>query len=135
MISIVLLSVTGLLLGCSDDDTVAPNATVNEAPPAIVMGLAATMTPAGIELTWIASSQPNLGGYNVYRHISSTSAITKINSSLVGENRYIDTTAQNGPVYEYLVTAVTVRGTESAYAAITINTSPERTKAEIYVGH
>lgn len=135
MISIVLLSVTGLLFGCSDDETVAPNTTVDEAPPALVLGLAAAMTDNGVELTWIPSSLPNLGGYNVYRHITSESAITQLNSSLVSGNRYLDTTAKKGPVYEYLVTVVTARGTEGAYAAITVNTDPTSAKAEIHEAH
>jgi fibronectin type 3 domain-containing protein len=88
------------------------------------------MTPDGIELTWLASSHPTLRGYNVYRHIASESAIGQLNAAPLSENRYVDATAESGPVYEYLVTAVTVKGTESAYASITIVTEPGKTKAK-----
>jgi fibronectin type 3 domain-containing protein len=129
MISIVLLSISGLLLGCSSDDTtLAPTAT-DEAPPAAVSGLTATLTSSGdVALRWDASTQPNLRGYNVYRHNPSQSAIGTLNASPLTDNRYVDTGAQSDAVYEYMVTAVSARGLESAFTTVTISTSRTNVK-------
>lgn len=129
MICIVLLGVSGLVLGCSSDDGTLAPAQVNEAPPAAVSGLSATLTSeGGIALRWDASTQPNLRGYNVYRHDSSQSAIGLLNASPLSENRYVDTNVQQGSVYEYLVTAVSAKGLESAFATVTISTAQTRDK-------
>jgi fibronectin type 3 domain-containing protein len=125
MISIVLLCVTGLLIGCSEDGTVAPAATTYEAPPIAVSGLTVKLLSNGaVSLMWDANTQPNLRGYNVYRHSPSESAIALLNSSPVGQNRYTDATVERGPVYEYMVTSVSTKGAESAFTSITINTDP-----------
>jgi fibronectin type 3 domain-containing protein len=124
MISIVLLSISGLLLGCSDDSTVTPE-TIFEAPPAAPSGLSVQLNADGnVELTWDASTQPNIRGYNVYRHIASQSVIATLNDAPLAEARYIDDQVDIGHLYEYMVTSVTTRGTESAYSTIQINTTP-----------
>ncbi len=123
MISMVLLCGSALLLGCSDDDPAAP-APGNEAPPAVISGLSIRMlSDSEVELSWDASTQPNLSGYNLYRHIQTEQAIGRLNSTPSTSNRYVDATISKGPVYEYLVTAVSAKGLESAYAAITISTN------------
>jgi fibronectin type 3 domain-containing protein len=123
MISIVLLSISGLLLGCSDDSTVIPKATL-EAPPAAPSGLSVQINADGnVELAWDASTQPNIRGYNVYRHVASQSAIATLNDAPLAEARYIDDQIDRGRLYEYMVTSVTTRGTESAYSTIQINTT------------
>jgi hypothetical protein len=124
MISIVLLCVSGFFLGCSSDDgTLAPAAT-DEAPPAAVSGLTYTLMSNGdIALRWDASTQPNLRGYNVYRHHPSQSAIGVLNASPLSDNRFVDTSSQRDEVYEYLVTTVSAKGLESAFTTITISTS------------
>lgn len=124
MISIVLLSISGLLLGCGDDSTVAIPEPALEAPPAAPSGLSVELNADGyVELTWDANSQPNIRGYNVYRHIVSQSAIATLNDAPLTETSFIDDQIDRGPVYEYMVTSVTTRGTESAYSTIQINTT------------
>jgi len=124
MISIVLLSISGLLLGCGDDSTVVTPEPTLEAPPAAPSGLSIKLNADGnVELTWDASSQPNVRGYNVYRHIASQSAISALNDAPLTEASFIDDTIDRGPVYEYMVTSVTTRGTESAYSTIQISTT------------
>jgi len=126
MIGVAALCVSALLFGCSSEDTVAP-APVNEAPPVVVSGLSATLTSDGnVALRWDASAQPNVRGYNVYRHVASEYAIGKLNVDPIAQNRYIDSNVDQGLVYEYAVTAVTVRGQESGYAMISINTEARK---------
>jgi fibronectin type 3 domain-containing protein len=125
MIGIVLLCFAGLLTGCNEDSAVAPEETTPaiEAPPAAVSGLRVMLNTNGdVTLRWDASTQPNLRGYNVYRHIVSESAIGILNVSPLTDNRYTDTTTERGQRYEYLVTAVSAKGLESAYAAVSVVT-------------
>jgi fibronectin type 3 domain-containing protein len=130
MISMVLLCGSALLLGCSDDNPATPT-TGDEAPPAAVTGLTAQILPGGdIEVSWDASTQPNLRGYNVYRHILSEQAIGKLTTSPITDNLYTDSDISTGPVYEYFVTAVSVKGLESAYAATDVDTDPDTRKGE-----
>lgn len=124
MIAIILLAFAGLLSGCGDDSTVAPAAPpTDEAPPAAVSGLRVTLNANGdVGLVWDASTQPNLRGYNVYRHLVSESAIGLLNNLPLTDNRYTDTNAQRGQHYEYMVTAVSTKGLESAFATASIVT-------------
>lgn len=132
MISMVLLCGSALLLGCSGDDP-APLGLGDEAPPAAISGLSARLLSGGdVELTWDASTQPNVSGYNVYRLVESEQGIGRLNTSPIANNRYIDTSALQGPVYQYLVTAVSAKGLESAFVAVSINTDPHRGKGGNY---
>jgi len=123
MISAVLLCVSGLLFGCSNDDpiTLAPVVPVDEAPPIAVSGLNAMLTTGGgVALSWDASSSPNLRGYLVYRHKVSEQAIGLLTASPVMAARYVDSSVDQGQTYEYMVTAVNVKGLESAESTITV---------------
>ena len=127
MISAVLLCVSGLLLGCSEDNPVTLAPVSDEAPPTAVTGLSAVLTVGGsVELSWDVSSSPNLRGYKVYRHNVSEQAIGLLTSSPVTNNRYVDSSVEPGPEYEYMVTAINIKGLESAYTAVTIDTDVTR---------
>jgi fibronectin type 3 domain-containing protein len=94
-----------------------------------VSGLQVTLYSNGdVALSWDASTQPNLRGYNVYRHIVSGNAIGALNRSPLANNRYIDTSAMRGYRYEYMVTAVSVKGLESAFATISVLTERDNTR-------
>lgn len=123
MITVVLLCISGLLLGCSDDGTVAPIESTYEAPLAAPSGLKVALTADGdISLRWSPSTQPNLGGYNIYRRVVSQYAVGQLNEAVVTATNFTDTNVNLGIVYEYRVTAVSVRGSESAYTSVEINT-------------
>ncbi len=127
MISAVLLCVSGLLLGCSDETITLAPVPVDEAPPTAVSGLNAVLTAGGsVALSWDVSSSPNLRGYKVYRHDVSEQAIGLLTSSPVTDNRYVDSSVEPGPKYEYMVTAVNTKGLESVYTAVTIDTDVTR---------
>jgi hypothetical protein len=65
-------------------------------------------------LSWTASSTPNVT-YNVYRAAASAGPFTTpLNSSPITGTTYVDTTVQAGQTYYYVVTAVAANGTQSA---------------------
>ncbi len=68
-------------------------------------------------LNWVASSSPNVAGYNVYRSTTSGGTYTKLNSSLVAGTTFTDTSCQPGQTYYYVATAVDASGNESAYSS------------------
>ena len=126
MISAVLLCVSGLLLGCSEENPVTLTAG-DEAPPTAVSGLSAMLiSGGGVALSWDASSSPNLRGYKVYRHNVTEQAIGLLTASPVTDNHYNDMSVVLGPKYEYMVTAVNARGLESVYATVEIGTMPRK---------
>jgi hypothetical protein len=86
-------------------------------PPATPTGLQDifTETPqqSFIDLSWTPDTESDLAGYNVYRH-EEGAQVEKINSEMVKVPAYRDTTVQAGHRYFYSVSAVDVRGNESA---------------------
>jgi fibronectin type 3 domain-containing protein len=131
IISVVLLCVSGLILGCSEESAISP-ALQNEAPIIAPSNVRAMLHPDGVSLSWDASAQPNVVGYNVYRHEPAESRIGRLNDGPITVNRYIDTTTELNVRYEYLVTTVSAKGTESSPASVTINMSPDRDRGTGY---
>ena len=85
-------------------------------PPAVPTGLQAVASGEGqkpfVDLIWAPVTNPDLAGYNVYRHESDGSA-SKLNSDLVKSPAYRDATGTPGTTYVYSVSSVDVRGNES----------------------
>lgn len=74
-------------------------------------------------LSWTASTTPNVT-YNVYRATASTGPFTTpLNSSPITGTTYVDTTVQAGQTYYYVTTAV-ANGTESANSSPVQGTIP-----------
>ena len=71
-----------------------------------------------VSLTWDANSEADLAGYNVYRSTTSGSEYVQLNSSLAASASYTDSTATNGTLYHYVVTAVDTSVNESDYSNI-----------------
>jgi len=86
-------------------------------PPAAPVGLQGVFSNTGqqsfIDLTWTPNTEPDLAGYNVYRHTGNTPPV-KINQELVKAPAFRDSAVQSGTQYFYSVTAVDLRGNESA---------------------
>ena len=86
-------------------------------PPAPPKGLQAVYSGVGqrpfIDLTWSANTEPDLAGYNVYRREEGTTAV-KLNTEPLKTPAYRDSTVTAGKRYLYSVSAVDVRGNESA---------------------
>ncbi|HEX7284661.1 MAG TPA: fibronectin type III domain-containing protein [Candidatus Angelobacter sp.] len=89
-------------------------------PPAVPVGLQAVFSglvqQPGIDLTWTPNSDEDLAGYNVYRR-SAQGTLTKINKELVKTPAFHDGSVQPGGTYRFSVSAVDLRGNESARSA------------------
>lgn len=96
-------------------------------PPAVPSGLQAVFSGVGqqpfIDLIWEPDTDADLAGYNIYRH-EAGGAAAKINASLVKLSAFRDTNIVSGHTYVYTVTAVDVRGNESAPSAEASETLP-----------
>jgi hypothetical protein len=97
-------------------------------PPVAPSGLQAVFSgiaqqPA-IDLTWTPNTEPDLAGYNVYRHTGSEAPV-KINADLVKTPSFHDSGVKAGTTYFYSVSAVDLRGNESGKSAETSETVPQ----------
>jgi hypothetical protein len=86
-------------------------------PPAVPSGLQAVASGEGqktfVDLIWAPVTNSDLSGYNVYRR-EGEGAVTKLNSDLVKSPAYRDAQVVAGKTYSYSISAVDVRGNESA---------------------
>ncbi len=86
-------------------------------PPAVPSGLQAVFSGPGqqafIDLIWTPVSDADLDGYNVYRRSEDFPAV-KVNAELVKLPAFRDTKVVSGKTYFYSVSAVDLRGNESA---------------------
>jgi hypothetical protein len=86
-------------------------------PPAVPAGLQAVFSGSGqtpfVDLIWSPDSDADLAGYNVYRHEEGGQPV-KLNTEPVKIPAYRDGNVQSGKKYFYAVSAVDVRGNESA---------------------
>jgi hypothetical protein len=89
-------------------------------PPATPSGVQAVASGVGqapfVDLTWAPNTEADLAGYNVYRHEAGQQPV-KINAELVKTPSHRDRNAASGRKYFYAVTAVDLRGNESAQSA------------------
>jgi len=100
------------------DDTPAINVFTHDIfPPAVPTGLQAVFSGVGqapfVDLVWTPDSETDLAGYHIYRHEEGGSPV-RINSKVVKTPAYRDTNVVSGKRYFYSVSAVDVRGNESA---------------------
>jgi hypothetical protein len=111
-----------------DDSAIVEIFAHDSFPPAAPSGLQAVFSAmpqnSFIDLTWTANTEPDLAGYNVYRH-SGNDPPVKINSDLVKTPRFPDPGIQPGVKYFYSVTAVDLRGNESGRSEETSETVPK----------
>jgi hypothetical protein len=98
----------------------------SQTSPTDVISLSGTgqSTSYEVSLTWSApsSSSVPITGYNVYRAPSGSTSYQQINTSLVTQTAYTDTTVQAGETYDYMVESVDasdVTSTPSNMASVT----------------
>jgi len=106
--------------------------------PRAPQNLAATGYPNYIRLIWMKNTEPDIAGYNIYRSQTSGGPYTKINTNLVIDTTYNDSTASPGITYYYCATALIKAFTESrlsneASASIGIDEIQCRTFASISI--
>ena len=86
-------------------------------PPAVPAGLQAVFSGPGqqafVDLIWTPVSAADLDGYNVYRREEGGTAV-KVNTELVKLPAFRDLQVVAGKIYFYSVSAVDLRGNESA---------------------
>jgi hypothetical protein len=86
-------------------------------PPAVPAGLQAVASGPGqktfVDLVWAPVSDVDLDGYIVYRHEEGAAPL-KVNAALLKTPSYRDESVVSGKSYLYSVSAVDVRGNESA---------------------
>ena len=94
----------------------------NAQPTTTTETLTGTGTHA-VNLSWNASTSPNIAGYNVYRAVfmASCGSYAKINSVLETNTQYTDASVVNGASYCYASTAVNTSSEESTYSNIVSN--------------
>jgi hypothetical protein len=96
-------------------------------PPAVPSGVQAVFSGVGqqpfIDLIWAPDTDADLAGYNVYRREGSGEA-RRINSAVVTAAAYRDSNVVTSHTYFYSVSAVDVRGNESARAGETSEAVP-----------
>jgi hypothetical protein len=95
--------------------TIASNSSSGATTVIVLSGTGASGSYA-VDLSWDApSSSPDpVAGYNVYRSPSGASAYQQMNTSVVTQTTYEDTTVQVGQSYDYFVESVDASGVESA---------------------
>jgi len=97
-------------------------------PPAIPAGLQAAFSGPGqqpfVDLIWAPNTDLDLAGYNVYRHEPGTAPV-RLNSELVKTPAYRDTAVVPGKTYIYSVSAVDLRGNESARSQEVVESVPQ----------
>ncbi len=97
-------------------------------PPSVPVGLQAVYSGEGqkpfIDLIWAPVTNADLAGYNVFRSEGGSANIVKLNSELVKPPSYRDFAVMSGKIYTYAVSAVDMRGNESARSAETSESVP-----------
>jgi hypothetical protein len=96
-------------------------------PPAVPSGLQAVFSGVGqqpfIDLIWAPDTDADLAGYNIYRR-EEGAELRKINSGIVTAPAFRDMNVGTGHTYFYSVSAVDVRGNESARSVETSEAVP-----------
>ena len=96
--------------GNSNEDSATPT---DMTPPAAPTGLAATPGDGTVSLDWNDNAEPDLAGYNVYRHTVPGGPYSKINVGLVATSTFVDNGVSNGTTYYYVVRAEDGHSNES----------------------
>jgi hypothetical protein len=98
-------------------------------PPPVPSGVQAVFTESGeqrfIDVTWLPSDARDVGGYNVYRREEGGQPV-KLTPEPVKTPTFRDTNVAAGRTYWYSVSAVDVRGNQSARSAEASERVPER---------
>ena len=96
----------------SEDSPVVEVTPRDTFPPAAPEGLSAIYTAGAVEMIWTANTEPDLGGYNIYRR-AEDGRWQKVNSEIQRTPLYRDSTAAPEKRYFYRATALDLADNES----------------------
>jgi hypothetical protein len=99
----------------SDSGSVTVTSNASGSPKTITLSGTGVAPSYSVALSWMASTS-TVSGYNVYRSTTSGTGFTKLNSALLTNVNYTDTTVQDGATYYYVTTSVDSSGNESGYS-------------------
>ena len=97
----------------SEDSPLAEITPRDVFPPAAPRALSAIYAAEAVELVWTASAEPDLAGYNVYRHEEGGPA-QRVNPEILRTPIFRDISVTAGHRYLYYVTALDLTNNESA---------------------
>jgi hypothetical protein len=96
-------------------------------PPAVPAGVQAVFSGVGqqpfVDVTWVPGAEADLAGYNVYRREQGGTQM-RINAALIQSPSFRDPSPASGRTYFYSVSAVDLRGNESARSKETAEQVP-----------
>jgi len=84
--------------------------------PVTPSGLATLPFYFGMRLTWLRNTERDLAGYNLYRSTTSGGNYIKLNSGVLPDTAYRDSSLLSDTMYYYVVTAVDTSLNESPYS-------------------
>ncbi len=88
-----------------------------DTPPFEPVGLKGSAGQGYVQLEWKENAETDLAGYHVYRSETAGGPYAKVNSSLVIQTSFMDSSVANEITYYYVVSAVDVDNNESRYSA------------------
>jgi Abnormal spindle-like microcephaly-assoc'd, ASPM-SPD-2-Hydin len=96
--------------------TIQSNSSTNSTVAISVSGTGEAVLQHQVDLSWDApgSSPAQITGYNIYRAPGGSTSYQQLNSSVVAQTIYVDSTVQAGSSYDYYVESVDSSGTQSA---------------------
>ena len=131
--SVTVLAVPGrTAVEVEGDDSAEVHLMVHDVfPPAVPSGLQAVFSSVGqkpfIDLTWAPNTESDLAGYIVYRR-SAASTFAVVSTAPVKAPAWRDNDVQPGQTYYYTVSAIDVRGNQSAQSAPAEETVPKEVR-------
>jgi hypothetical protein len=96
----------------------------NSPASATVTGTGVAAPVHTVSLSWIASTSPDIIGYNIYRRTGTTGSYAQINPVLNASTEYTDASVADGQTYYYETTAVNSSNEESARSTAAQATIP-----------
>jgi hypothetical protein len=96
----------------------------NSPASATLTGTGVAAPAYNVDLSWNASTSPDIAGYNVYRRTGTNGSYVKINGSLDTVTSYDDSNVTDGQTYYYETTSVNTSGEESSASAAVMAAIP-----------
>jgi hypothetical protein len=96
--------------------TIQSNSSTNSTVAISVSGTGEAVQQHQVDLSWVvpSSSPVQITGYNIYRAPGGSTSYQQLNSSVVTQTTYVDSTVQAGSSYDYYVESVDSSGAQSA---------------------